>query len=208
LFAQGFTTKNPISYPFLVKTWDARGNYQRKGARVTAVEDRQSEFLVLYNRAQPLLRGFLLAWFRDFHRAEEILQQTSLELWKNFAKYQPDQPFEAWALGVARNQALKELRRQKTVPVFASQAVMEVIAAATAEMAPELERRRDALVACLKKLSSSFRKLVGLYYGQGLSIVEVARATGRPRGSVEVSLWRARQQLANCARKALERDGQ
>ena len=63
---------------------------------MTVVEDRQSEFLTLYNRSQPLLRGFLLAWFRDFHRAEEILQQTSLELWKNFVKYQPDQPFEAW----------------------------------------------------------------------------------------------------------------
>ena len=109
---------------------------------------------------------------------------------------------------MARNQALKELRRQKTVPVFASQAVMEVIAAATAEMSPELERRRDALVACLKKLSSPFRKLVGLYYGQGLSIIEVALATGRPRGSVEVSLWRGRKQLAYCTRKALERDGQ
>ena len=49
---------------------------------------------------------------------------------------------------------------------------------------------------CLEKLSASFRQLVDLYYGKALSILEVARATGRPRGSVEVSLWRARRQLA------------
>ncbi len=83
---------------------------------------------------------------------------------------------------------------------------MQAVAATAAEMAPELQRRRDALVKCLEKLSASFRQLVDLYYGKALSILEVARATGRPRGSVEVSLWRARRQLASCTRKTMERE--
>ena len=177
-----------------------------RGLVETEEQDRQSQFLVLYNHAQPLLRGFLMAWFCDFHRAEDVLQQTSLELWKSFNKYDPGKPFNPWALGVARNQALKELRRQNKLPVFASPEIMEAVAETVADMAPELERRRSALVACVEKLSASFRELVDLYYGKALSIMEVAKITGRPRGSVEVSLWRARQQLALCTRAALERD--
>ncbi len=83
---------------------------------MTAVEDRQSEFLVLYNRAQPLLRGFLLAWFRDFHDAEEVLQQTSLELWKNFATYRPEQSFNAWALGVGATRPSRSCGGRKRGP--------------------------------------------------------------------------------------------
>jgi RNA polymerase sigma-70 factor, ECF subfamily len=177
----------------------------RRNAVVTKEPDRQSQFLVLYNQAQPLLRGFLMAWFRDFHRAEDVLQQTSLELWKNFDKYDPEKPFNPWALGVARHQALHELRREKTAPDFVSPEILEAVAETAAGMAPELERRRNALVECVEELSSSFRKLVDLYYGKALSIVEVAEATGRSRGSVEVSLWRARQQLSACTRESLGR---
>jgi len=165
--------------------------------------DRQSQFLVLYNRAQPVLRGYLLAWLRDFHRAEEILQQTSLELWEHFAEYDASRPFNAWALGIARNQALKELRRSKAAPELARPEVLDAVAGAYAEMSGELDSRRRALQACVEKLSAALRSLVDLYYGRGLSIAEAAAETGRPRGSVEVSLFRARQQLADCTRKAL-----
>jgi RNA polymerase sigma-70 factor (ECF subfamily) len=165
--------------------------------------DRQSQFLVLYNRAQPALRGYLLGWLRDFHRAEEVLQQTSLELWEHFAEYDAHQPFTAWALGVARNQALKELRRAKAAPELARPEVLAAVAGTYAGMADRLDLRRRALQACVEKLSGALRSLVNLYYGRGLSVTKVASETGRPRGSVEVSLFRARQQLADCTRKAL-----
>jgi len=168
--------------------------------------DRQSEFLVLYNRAQPALRGYLFSWLRDFHRAEEVLQQTSLELWEHFAEYDDAKPFSAWALGVARNQALKELRRSKAAPGLARPEVLEAVAGTYAEMSDGLGARRSALQDCVERLSAAMRSLVDLYYGRGLSIAEVAAEAGRPRGSVEVSLFRARQQLADCTRKALAED--
>ena len=100
---------------------------------MTAVEDRQSEFLCCTTARSRALCGFLLAWFRDFHDAEKVRQQTSLELWQNFATYRPEQSFNAWALA-RRNQALKELRRQKTRPAFASPEVMQAVAATAAAM--------------------------------------------------------------------------
>ncbi len=168
--------------------------------------DRQSQFLVLYNRAQSALRGYLFSWLRDFHRAEEVLQQTSLELWEHFAEYDAARPFEAWALGVARNQALKELRRAGSAPELARPEVLEAVAGTYAEMSEGLERRRQALQGCVERLSAAMRSLVDLYYGRGLSVAEVATEAGRPRGSVEVSLFRARQQLADCTGKALAED--
>ncbi|HOX06141.1 MAG TPA: sigma-70 family RNA polymerase sigma factor [Planctomycetota bacterium] len=168
--------------------------------------DRQSQFLVLYNRAQPLLRGYLFAWLRDFHRAEEILQQTSLELWEHFAEYDAARPFSAWALGIARNQALKELRRSKAAPELARPEVLDAVAGTYAALGDDLALRRRVLQGCVEKLSAALRALVDLYYGRGLSIAEVAAEADRPRGSVEVSLFRARQQLADCTRKALAED--
>jgi RNA polymerase sigma-70 factor (ECF subfamily) len=166
-------------------------------------QDQQAEFLVLHNQAQPLLRGYLLAWLRDFHRTEEVLQQTSLELWEHFGEYRPEQPFNAWALGIARNQALKELRRARIAPELARPEVLDAVAGTHAGMASQLQGRRRALARCVEKLPAALKALVELYYGRDLSIAELAEKTGRPRGSVEVSLWRARQQLADCTKKAL-----
>jgi RNA polymerase sigma-70 factor (ECF subfamily) len=166
--------------------------------------DKNTEFLKLYNSAQPLLRGYLLAWLHDYHRAEDILQETSLVLWERFGQFRPGESFSAWALGIARNLALQELRRLGISERLANPEVLDAVAATCERMAPELEARRRALAGCLEKLSDALRRLVDLFYGRSLSVADVARQTGRSPGGVEVSLFRARQALADCTRRALE----
>ena len=169
---------------------------------MTAVEDRQSEFLVLYNQRSRCCAVSCWHGSATFTVRRRSSSRLPWSCGRTLLSTSPSNLSRRGRWAWPATKPSRNCRRQKTVPVFASPAVMEVVATAAAEMAPELAPRRNALAACLKKLSSSFRKLVGLYYGQGFSIVEVARATGRPRGSVEVSLWRARQQLAHCTRRA------
>lgn len=166
--------------------------------------DSNAEFLRLYNSAQPQLRGYLMAWLHDYHRAEDLLQETSLVLWEKFGEFRPGASFTAWALGIARNLALKEMRRLGVSERLASVEVLDAVAGTCQRMTHELEARRRALSGCFEKLSEGMRKLMDLYYGQSLSVTEVARQTGRSPGGVEVSLSRARHALADCTRRALE----
>lgn len=165
--------------------------------------DKHVQFLKYYNSAQPLLRGWLLAWTRDFHRSEDLLQETSVVLWKRFSEFRSENSFEGWAIGITRNLALKALRQARVAPRLVSAEVLELVAATYERASPQLTERRNALDECLEKLSSALRKLVDLYFGESLSIAEVAQSTGRTVGGVKVSLFRARQWLANCTRQTL-----
>ena len=165
--------------------------------------DAHSDFLKRYNAAQPFLRGWLLAWLRDIHVAEDVLQETSLILWERFGEYRRDASFEAWGLGIARNQALKALRRTKVSARLASPEVLEAVAATYERSASHLEQRRRVLADCVDRLSTKLGKVVHLYFGKSLPVAEIARRTGRSAAGIKVSLFRARQWLADCTRKAI-----
>ena len=173
----------------------------------TSERGEHAEFLVLYNKVQPLLRGYLLAWLRNYDRAEDILQTTSLAMWEGFGRFDKSSSFEGWALGIARNQALKEFRRTKTAPKPAMPEVLEAVAHTCERIAPELDRRRHALARCLDRLAAPMRKLVELYYDTSLTVAEVAERTGRSKGGLAVTMFRIRQKLADCTSSALEVEG-
>jgi RNA polymerase sigma-70 factor (ECF subfamily) len=165
--------------------------------------DRNADFLRYYNAAQPLLRGWLLAWLRDFHRAEDLLQETSVVLWKQFGEFRSGESFNAWALGIAKNLTLKSLREARVSPRLADPEVLQAVAATYEKTFANLEGRRRALTGCMDKLSETLRTLVDLYFGQLLPISEIARRTGRSTGGVKVALFRARQWLAGCTQKTM-----
>jgi RNA polymerase sigma-70 factor (ECF subfamily) len=164
---------------------------------------RNAEFLRLYSSAQPLLRGWLLAWLRDFHLVEDVLQETSVVLWERFGEFRPGHSFSAWALGIAKNLTLKALRQTRVSPRLSDPDVLDAVAATYEKASVQLERRRRALSDCVEKLSGNLRRLVDLYFGSLLPIAEIARQTGRSAGGIKVSLFRARQWLAECTQKAL-----
>ncbi len=168
-----------------------------------ADRDPNAEFLRLYNASQPLLRGWLLAWLRDFHRVEDLLQETSVVLWKRFGEFRRGESFHAWALGIARNLALKSLRETRVSARLADPEVLEAVAATYEKSSSRLEQRRRVLAECVEKLSGGLRTLVDLYFGRLLPIAEIARQTGRSVGGVKVSLFRARQWLAECTRRSM-----
>jgi len=165
--------------------------------------DANAEFLRLYGAAQPLLRGWMLAWLRDFHLVEDVLQETSVVLWKQFGEFRPGGNFNAWALGIARNLTLKALRQTRASPRLSNPELLDAVAATVERASQDLELRRRALSDCIAKLSSDVRKVVDLYFGRLLPVAEVARQTGRSAGGVRVSLFRIRQWLAACTRKVL-----
>ena len=60
----------------------------------------------LWVSAQPTLMSFITAGVRDFHAAQDLLQDTAEAVAEGFDDYDPARPFTAWALGIARNKVL------------------------------------------------------------------------------------------------------
>lgn len=73
----------------------------------------QAVFDSIFKSVAPLLRNFLYAKYRDLEKANDMVQEAFLALWKNCSKVMPGMA-KAYLFKVAQNQMLKSLDKEKT----------------------------------------------------------------------------------------------
>jgi RNA polymerase sigma-70 factor, ECF subfamily len=156
----------------------------------------QRRFLELYLAEQDLLRAFMRAIAGCPHDSAELFQEFSGVLWEAFPRYDPQRPFRAWALGVARLEALKwRQRHARRREVFSDELLTLLEAAAVDEEGDDRERR---LGPCLQRLSAPARTLLQQRYLDGQPVAAMAKVAGRTVAAIEMALVRIRRALRAC----------
>lgn len=168
--------------------------------------DRHAEFVRLFARSHNRILGFVLAFVHDRAAAEEVFQETSLILWRDFDKFRPEEDFLRWANGISFNQIRRwrRMRRRDRGLIF-SDAMLEQLASDHQAMVTELDRRAVALAECLAKLREPDRKLVESYYGQGATARDVAAVSGRSIFAIRKAIHRIRGVLLECVDRRMAR---
>jgi len=134
--------------------------------------------------------------------AQEIVQETSVALWKQFATYDPSRSFGQWARGFARIEVLRFKRKRSQRPVLSEQA-MELLATTELEMAAELDDRTEHLRDCLARLPDRQRSMIHHYYSDEMDVAAIAAAQSRTVEAIYKSLQRVRQTLLDCIERKL-----
>jgi RNA polymerase sigma-70 factor (ECF subfamily) len=107
--------------------------------------DPNERFARFWTGAQPVVASFIGALMPDFRDAQDLLQNVAAACLRKFNEYDPERPFTAWALGVARFEVLRLRRTQVRSPLLFNDDLVARVATACDEAAPELERRARAL---------------------------------------------------------------
>jgi RNA polymerase sigma-70 factor (ECF subfamily) len=155
---------------------------------------------VLYRRHAPRALGVALRIVRVRSDAEEVLQETFLEVWRRAREFTVTRgTVEAWLLTIARTRAIDRLRSRG--------AQGRLVAARSAEPEAEGPKRPDTarveaedgarVRSALASLSAEQRAALELAYWEGLSQTEIAVRTGQPLGTVKT---RVRQGLLKLAK--------
>ena len=161
--------------------------------------DRLDEFLRLHRDHQRRVAVYVRTLVPNRHDADEVLQETYLQLWRKFHLFEPGTNFPAWACKVALRQAIAwRKRRAGRVALFGP----EALEAVAAEAAPHDPDRAVQLERCLGKLPARYREVLRMRYADGLEIDEMAAALGRTSGAVYRELSRIRQTLWECVSRA------
>ena len=174
----------------------------REKAEAAGAPDQQ-EFLKRFLGVQHVLKAYLLSSCGDWNQAEDLLQEVSVVLLREFARYDRGRPFRAWALGIARLEVLKARQRLARRREVLSEEAMQVLAETAAECAEEVDSRRRHLQACVEKLDGDARDLMRMRYARALSIALVADQLGKSVGAVTMKLSRIRQALRACVDRRL-----
>ena len=140
--------------------------------------------------------------------ADEVLQETSLVLFRRFDEYDEQRPFVAWALGVARFQVLSLNRDAARSRVAFDTELLVRFIEAWGELAPGASDRSLFLQDCIQRLAARARQMVRLRYYDELTAEEIARQIGGTGAAVRVALQRIRQQLRECVERQLRAEGE
>jgi RNA polymerase sigma-70 factor (ECF subfamily) len=162
------------------------------------------DFALLWATAYPRVRMFVLMCVPSYHDAEDVIQETAVAAAADFDRYNRDQSFVGWVLGIARNRVLRHWRGKGMAKhiLFDEETLLRVEDAFTqAEVNPD--PRHDALEACLGQLTARARRLIEHRYVQGLSIEQISSRMGLTVKSAYSQLYRIRQSLAECVRRRL-----
>ena len=156
------------------------------------------ELLTLHQRR---LFGFICTLVPNPADAEDLLQQTSLVLWKKFADFDLGSDFIAWSCRIAHFEVLNFLKRKRRDRVVFNDALLVKLAAIRADRADVHDADRAALLDCMKELAETDRRLIKLCYASKHNIKAAAAALNRPAASVYTSLVRIRRILMECVRR-------
>lgn len=158
---------------------------------------------VLKHRAA--LMAVIVAIVRDFTAAEDLFQETALEIVRGYDRFKEDRDFLAWAKGVARHLALRHIQSAKRREVSVDPSALEVFAEVMMEEdEPETwEKERVGLRHCLEKLPERSRKLFVLRYGRNLKGRGLSDESGVTPGSLRTTLARVRALLRGCVESYL-----
>src|SRR5262245_32939751 len=90
---------------------------------------------LLLQHHNAMLR-FILPLVGNLDDAQDVLQETASALWQKFDRYDPQQPFLAWAKQFARNEVLMHHRRRRRY-TFLTEELIETL------VDRQAERERD-----------------------------------------------------------------
>jgi len=170
------------------------------------MDDPREKFVKTHMPHQGSLFGYLLGAVRDFHQAEDLLQQVTLILWKKFGEYRADEPYLPWAFGVARRELARHFRDSANHEARLSLEIMDAVTGTLEKEEHRLAEERRALLECIKKLPAEDQGLVKLRYETDLSLKELADRFGKSLAAVNMALVRIRRALLDCTERSLTKE--
>jgi RNA polymerase sigma-70 factor (ECF subfamily) len=141
----------------------------------------------LYDRYTPLIYPVALRILRSAADAEEVVQQSWLQVWKGAAGYDPRRgTVAAWLLTVARSRALDLYRSVASRRRAEGQVDPEPLARPEDPTTSVAQRQVSERVRkALEGLAPQQRQVLEIAYFEGLSQNEVAARLNAPLGTVK-----------------------
>jgi RNA polymerase sigma-70 factor (ECF subfamily) len=176
-------------------------------------------FGALVRRYEGELYGYLRRYLGDSDLADDVFQNTFLQLYTKIGQYELGRPVRPWLYAIATNQAIDALRRENRhqsvrltdgdesadgdVPQLL--ALLECRDPGPVELL-QTEERKLMIRGTVEKLPDFLRQVVILAYYQGLKYMDIADIMGIPVGTVKSRLHTAlcRLQEAWVAEPALK----
>jgi RNA polymerase sigma-70 factor (ECF subfamily) len=165
---------------------DSRSDEELMSAYVAG---NAAAFRVIFERYAPLLMRAMLRELYMREEANDLVQQTFLQLHRARADFDPAQKLKPWVFTIAMNLKREHFRRKKRRPERSLEAESANEPAVPALGAARVEARHT-LARVLQDLPADQREVIELHWFDGLEFPEVAQVVGASVSAVKVRAHR------------------
>jgi len=161
--------------------------------------DREA-FAELYRQCSPQLFGIALRIVRERARAEDVLQESFVAVWRRARDFDPRKGAAmTWLVTILRHRAIDALRRGVRQPerTAEGEAALLQLAAGPAD-ATDRSAALAALQRCLGELADEPRHAMLMIYAYGFTQEELAARMKTPLGTVKSWVRRSLERLKRC----------
>jgi RNA polymerase sigma-70 factor, ECF subfamily len=163
----------------------------------------------LYDEHAPRALAIALRILRSSEEAEDVVQETFLEVWRRSAQFDEGRGGAvAWIVTIARSRAIDRLRASRAAGRVLGGLVVneDLMRTALPSPADRVEERRDGarVATALAALPAAQRQAIELAYFEGLSQSEIAVKTDSPLGTVKMRVKLAMNKLTGLLKEGEE----
>lgn len=169
---------------------------------IEAVQNQDMQaFRTLFSLYKQKVYGTAYLILKDYQLAEDIVQETFLQVFLKLSKLKDPLYFEKWLYKITVNLCLDSVRKIKRRPVSSLEEYMEIQTDFSLRSidTPENEAiYRDLqkrILKCIYSLSEKYSSVLVLYYYNNFTLKEIAQITNSSETSVKTRLFRARKNL-------------
>ncbi|MGB0838811.1 MAG: RNA polymerase sigma factor [Chitinophagales bacterium] len=147
---------------------------------------------LLYKQYSGKMFAIALRYAKDYHSAEDILQEGFVKVFRNIHRFRGDGSFEGWMRRIFVNTAIEHFRKiVHTAPIMDATGSNKDI---TNDQTLSKLAAND-LLALVSSLSPGYRTVFNLYVIEGYSHKEIAKMLSISEGTSKSQLARARYLL-------------
>ncbi|MGI8481430.1 MAG: RNA polymerase sigma factor, partial [Chthoniobacterales bacterium] len=156
----------------------------------------EAAFSLLYRRLSPPLFAMVFEILKHQNDAEDVLQETFVQMWKKAPTFDPQRgSVFTWAVVIARSKAIDRYRARQRRDAASKAAIAEGeilqpegVAAADDFLSQRDERER--VRAVLHGIPDAQRAVIHLAFFSGLTHADISKKLGAPLGTIKARIRR------------------
>jgi RNA polymerase sigma-70 factor (ECF subfamily) len=150
----------------------------------------------LYARHHVKVYRFVLRLLGDACKAEDIVSEVFLDVWRQADRFEGRSQVATWILGIARFKSLSVRRSRRHEPL--DHAVLETMADSADDPEQALQKKSEGalLRKCIERLSPEHRAVIDLVYYHAMTVEQIAVILDIPANTVKTRVFYARKRIA------------
>ena len=156
-------------------------------------KDLEAEFLSDFEKNQNIAHKICRMYTTDQEAHNDLFQEITIQLWKNYSKFRGDAKFSTWMYRVALNTAIS-LYRKSTKSIKTDDFSDVAFRISSTEYDDTEEKQLEALYKAIHQLNDIDKALIFLYL-EDKNFHEIAETLGISNVNARVKMNRAKEKL-------------